>query len=745
MGDMRFGRRGDAPAGRSPASPGTSAPADLRTEDRAAPEQAEQPTSIPEPRGPAEREAVSPAAQVSSERTAQSPATDVPLPPPRPRRSPLLGATPTSVPTDGQNAGSGAPPRRRPLLGATPTAVPTDPQPTRAAPPPERPPAAAQTAPSPAEVAEPETRVEDTVQEEQPAQDEARKRSFWTDRVPIPRQLQSRQAPSTPAEPETRVEDAVEDTVQEKQAAQDEASKRSFWTDRVPIPLQRQSRQAPSTPAEPEVDRPPREPRSLRPSEAETEGAPARARGTEEPKQGHVARARAVSLNWRSIGAVLVAVAIAFWLGRGLFGTGAPTASNPSDQSSSKVAVPKEKTHTKKVVIDGSTIRAAGALITLNPALAQPGASVNVSGSGFDPRSTVDVLLSSAGSSTGSSLGSARTDRTGNLNAQVTIPEDVRGGKVIITAKQQNSDNIATAEAVTAAGMGFAKLNKTSGKPGDTLAVNARGFAPGEKINVYWGRASGKPTSTLQASDAGTVSQGSIRVGVGQVGDATLVLVGAKSGTTATVPFYMLGLYPTAAAAPYALKAAEQLSVSASGFAPEERVLIYVNTSSGKPALAARADAQGNIGGLGFKVPFGLKGSQTLVMVGEESRASVSSGFQVLPYTPSVQTSTYGGSPGTSLSFFAKGFAPNEVVMVYLGRTKWSRGELVSAFRVNDRGEAGAAGNFKITGSDQGTLNFTLVGRQSGGQAAASLKVTPANGPVDLPPRQKYTLPRSLR
>lgn len=695
MGDMRFGRRGDAPAGRSPASPGTSAPADLRTEDRAAPEQAEQPTSIPEPRGPAEREAVSPAAQVSSERTAQSPATDVPLPPPRPRRSPLLGATPTSVPTDGQNAGSGAPPRRRPLLGATPTAVPTDPQPTRAAPPPERPPAAAQTAPSPAEVAEPETRVEDTVQEEQPAQDEARKRSFWTDRVPIPRQLQSRQAPSTPAEPE--------------------------------------------------VDRPPREPRSLRPSEAETEGAPARARGTEEPKQGHVARARAVSLNWRSIGAVLVAVAIAFWLGRGLFGTGAPTASNPSDQSSSKVAVPKEKTHTKKVVIDGSTIRAAGALITLNPALAQPGASVNVSGSGFDPRSTVDVLLSSAGSSTGSSLGSARTDRTGNLNAQVTIPEDVRGGKVIITAKQQNSDNIATAEAVTAAGMGFAKLNKTSGKPGDTLAVNARGFAPGEKINVYWGRASGKPTSTLQASDAGTVSQGSIRVGVGQVGDATLVLVGAKSGTTATVPFYMLGLYPTAAAAPYALKAAEQLSVSASGFAPEERVLIYVNTSSGKPALAARADAQGNIGGLGFKVPFGLKGSQTLVMVGEESRASVSSGFQVLPYTPSVQTSTYGGSPGTSLSFFAKGFAPNEVVMVYLGRTKWSRGELVSAFRVNDRGEAGAAGNFTITGSDQGTLNFTLVGRQSGGQAAASLKVTPANGPVDLPPRQKYTLPRSLR
>jgi hypothetical protein len=82
---------------------------------------------------------------------------------------------------------------------------------------------------------------------------------------------------------------------------------------------------------------------------------------------------------------------------------------------------------------------------------------------------------------------------------------------------------------------------------------------------------------------------------------------------------------------------------------------------------------------------------------------------------------------------------------VYLGRTKYSPGELVTAFRVNDRGEAGAAGRFQITSGDQGTLGFTLVGRQSDGKATASVKVTPANGPVDLPPRQPYTLPPSLK
>jgi hypothetical protein len=236
-----------------------------------------------------------------------------------------------------------------------------------------------------------------------------------------------------------------------------------------------------------------------------------------------------------------------------------------------------------------------------------------------------------------------------------------------------------------------------------------------------------------------------VRVGVGGVGTTTLVLVGAKSGTTATVPFYRLGLYPVAGARPYALKAGQDLGVTGSGFAPDEPVLVYVNTSSGPPAMTAHADSQGNLAGLGFTVPFGLRGSQNLVLVGAKSRASVSSSFDVLPYSPTVQPSTYGGAPGTTFSFFAKGFAADEVVLVYLGRSKDSAGQLVSAFRVDDQGSAGAAGSYQITGADQGTLTFTLVGRKSDGRATTSIKVSPASGPVDVPTRKPFTLPPDLR
>src|SRR5690606_40817218 len=69
-----------------------------------------------------------------------------------------------------------------------------------------------------------------------------------------------------------------------------------------------------------------------------------------------------------------------------------------------------------------------------------------------------------------------------------------------------------------------------------------------------------------------------------------------------------------------------------------------------------------------LKLPFGLKGEQRLILTGEHSRASTSTGFTVMPYQPSARANTYGGLPGTTLNFYVKGFAPNEAVHVYANR-----------------------------------------------------------------------------
>jgi hypothetical protein len=195
----------------------------------------------------------------------------------------------------------------------------------------------------------------------------------------------------------------------------------------------------------------------------------------------------------------------------------------------------------------------------------------------------------------------------------------------------------------------------------------------------------------------------------------------------AVASYQMLGLYPTTTPQPYAVLGGKPLTYSGSGFAPGEQVLIYLNASGGTPALSATADGGGSFH-VSFVVPYGLKGSQTLTAAGEESRASVSGAFDVLPYTPSAQASTYSALPGTTVSFYAHGFAANEKVLVYTGAEPGSGGgQAVSSFQVNGQGSVAAAGQYVIPAGADKAVYFTLVGQQSGGVATA--KVTVGSAP----------------
>jgi hypothetical protein len=292
--------------------------------------------------------------------------------------------------------------------------------------------------------------------------------------------------------------------------------------------------------------------------------------------------------------------------------------------------------------------------------------------------------------------------------------------------------------------MGTAKIvGKAAGKPGDHITVTAKGFGPGEKVNVFWGRVSGTPAATLTADSSGSISSASVRVGIAPVGPTTLVLVGTRTHTTATVPYTMIGLYPTTISRPYAVKAGKSITFRGNGFAPGEPVLIFLNASGGVPALTAHADSSGGFS-VSFVVPFGLKGSQRLIAVGELSRASVSSGFIILPYTPTAQASTYSALPGTTVSFYAKGYAANEVVLVYLGGNRGHGGQLVTAFRVDSRGSASAAGSYIVPSGVGPSVSFSLVGQETGGTARAKLSVGAGPQGATVAPQPRYTLPPSL-
>jgi hypothetical protein len=337
-----------------------------------------------------------------------------------------------------------------------------------------------------------------------------------------------------------------------------------------------------------------------------------------------------------------------------------------------------------------------------------------------------------------------KTNKTGSLFTEFTMPQSMNGSATTVVAEESGSSRSATAQLVSPAGAASVSiLSKMAGQPGNTVTISATGFGPGETVDVFWGRMNGTPAATLTADGSGSIGRASVPVGVAPVGHTTLVLVGTKTQATATAPYQMLGLYPTTTPHPYAVLSGKTMTYTGSGFAPGEQVLVYFNASGGTPALTVQANSGGTFS-TSFVVPFGLTGRQTLTAIGEQSRAAVSTGFTVLPYAPTVQASTYGALPGTSISFYANGFAPNEVVLVYVGRGQGSAGTLATAFRVNGQGDAAAAGSFVIPSNAGPALSFTLAGQESGGSGVAKVSVTTPQEPVSIPSQSPYVLPPSL-
>ncbi|HEX6471512.1 MAG TPA: hypothetical protein VF069_20590 [Streptosporangiaceae bacterium] len=428
-------------------------------------------------------------------------------------------------------------------------------------------------------------------------------------------------------------------------------------------------------------------------------------------------------LNWKTVLLAAVVLLIVGSLIQSVLRSFGPGASGGGSARNGEESQPKQvptQQQPRMVRIGNRLVPgAAGPIVVLNPGLVAPGGRANLNGSGFDPGAFVDVRLQSASPSGGQAkpIGTARVDRSGSFSAQFAMPE-TSGRSQTVVAQQRGGRKAATAQIASQGSSGTVRLNRGIGRPGDTVSLSAAGFAAHERINVYWGRVTGAPLTTLTADESGGVGRAAIRVGAAITGTTSLVLVGQSSHVAATAPFQMMSLYPQAKLSPFAVKSGQHIILSGYGFAPGERVLAYVNRSGGAPVFATQANASGGITPIGFTMPYGLRGRQGIVLVGEQSRAAAQVGFMVLPYSPMVRPSTYGGLPGTTLSFYVSGFAPNETVDIYTGQ----QGR-IGSFQVNAQGKASAVGSYTIPGGAQNSVGFRLVGRLSGGVGGASVKV----------------------
>jgi hypothetical protein len=280
--------------------------------------------------------------------------------------------------------------------------------------------------------------------------------------------------------------------------------------------------------------------------------------------------------------------------------------------------------------------------------------------------------------------------------------------------------------------------------------MSAKGFAADEEVGVYLNSLNTEPTSVIKMDKSGNLGQGQLRIPFGAVGNHSLIFYGEKSQAPAVLPFTMLSLYPAAEVDAYAIKADNTLSITAEGFGPKEGVRVYLNGTDTPPLSIGQTNDQGTLSAPArIMIPFALKGKQTIVMLGEKSQATAVVGFEVMPYTPTVEPSTYGGRPGTVITFYGTGFARNEIVRVRVGKTHDSPGKDVSCFGTDGEGAVNGSGAYTIpTSAQAGTMVFHFVGSKSDGQATAAVEVgappagvkpgpedkTPFACPLDQPP-----------
>jgi len=376
-------------------------------------------------------------------------------------------------------------------------------------------------------------------------------------------------------------------------------------------------------------------------------------------------------------------------------------------------------------------------LILLNPSSARPGSTIGVTGSGFDPGSTVDITLKRQKDDTGKPLGFVQADKSGSFGGfNLTLPSDYVSGPFIVVAHQHNGSNEATATGTVAANSPQVTFGTQVGKPGDIIAFSLKGFAPDEAVKVYFNSLSAPAIETVHTDDSGNLRQDSLTVPFGAVGNNAFIFVGQKSQSPVTVGFLMLNLYPTLSVNTYAARADSTLTFNGKGFGPNERVLIHLNSVQSPPVAVVTADGTGAFKNAApFTIPFELKGKNTFIAIGEQSQAPSTVSIDVLPYTPLAETSTYGGRPGTTVTFYGTGWARDEVVHVYVAQTPQSQGQMVSCFLSDDHGNFGAAGSYTVQSSLQpGQITFTLIGSKSQVPATAKMQIMAPDSNVPLAP-----------
>lgn len=261
---------------------------------------------------------------------------------------------------------------------------------------------------------------------------------------------------------------------------------------------------------------------------------------------------------------------------------------------------------------------------------------------GFQPGDQVNVYLSQGGDACGVAsqrpLASVKTDEAGNTTwTEFEVPV-VQPGEYVLLMKGDRGEELKTKVEVMPLAPEL-ELSPWSGLPGRQVDINARGFLPDEKVELFLGSAR-EPVITFTADRYGDIwGGGPISMPMESQGEKLAVtLRGQRSGAVVTRDFAVIAPHPWIDLSSYSGYAGTGVTVKGGGFAAGERVTLHLGSASGPVVGEVVADEQGRYQGLGpAQVPADAEQAVVFVALGESSGAQASATFKVQkPFHPEI-------------------------------------------------------------------------------------------------------------
>jgi large repetitive protein len=253
--------------------------------------------------------------------------------------------------------------------------------------------------------------------------------------------------------------------------------------------------------------------------------------------------------------------------------------------------------------------------LTVMPNPATPGQSVSVSGSGFP--ASANITVSVAGN-----VQSVMADSLGSfMTGPFSIPSSA--GNTMLTVTANGGGSSASASVMVQRLPTGVQPGAQTVRPGGSAHFMGSGFAPNEMVEIT---ESGALAQSAMADSMGSFSV-AVTIPASAAGQSRIYsFKGQQSGTMAGATVNVAGASASLSVSRASVAPGGSVSVTGSGFGPNEQVLFTLN---GNSAGSARSSETGGVS-LAIAVPAGASGAQIISARGTTSGISAMAGFTVM-------------------------------------------------------------------------------------------------------------------